>query len=389
MTELRLLTAGESHGKNLVAILEGIPANLKISLEEIVLQLQRRRIGKGRGSRMHIERDMIEVVSGVRHGRTTGNPIGIIIGNAEWEKWKEIMSPFADACNNEEAILYPRPGHADLAGICKYNQTDIRNISERASARETAARVAAGALCRIFLKEFSIEIVSHIISIGNVSIGDRSVTFQQARAIKAFSPLRCVDQKVKAKMVKIITASAKKGDTLGGVFEIIVKGVSPGLGSHIQWDLRLDGALAGAIMALHGIKGVEIGRGFESARLQGSQVHDAIYYNKKRGYYRGTNNSGGIEGGMSNGEEIRIRVAMKPIPTVRHSLPSVNIATGKKGTATFQRSDVCAVNPASVIGEHIAAIILTQFFLRKFGGDSMQETKYNYNGYLKQYQYQP
>lgn len=372
MGTLRMLTAGESHGKGLIVILEGIPANLKISIDFIKSELKRRRLAEGRSKRMKIEQDEIIIFSGIRNGKTIGSPISIIIENQEWREWEKIMSPELIA-EEKELLLYPRPGHADLAGAVKYNQKDIRNILERASARETAARVAAGAICKMFLKEFQIDITSHIVSIGEIEISKKEVSFEEAKKIDYFSALRCVEEETRTRMIKLIEETKKKGDTLGGIFEIIIKGVPPGLGSYIQWDLRLDAALAAAIMSIPAIKGVEIGLGFKAALKFGSEVHDAIYYDEQKGFYRNTNNAGGIEGGISNGEEIRIKAAMKPIPTLKNSLPSVNILTKESGKSFYQRSDICSVNSAAVIAEAMSAFVISKFMLEKFGGDSMEE----------------
>lgn len=383
MSELRLTTAGESHGELLVAILEGIPANLEIDIKEIELELKRRRLGAGRGERMKIEEDEIKVVSGIRHGKTIGSTIGILIKNSEWAKWKELMcSDKMDSLIIDE-IVYPRPGHADLAGALKYQQRDIRNVLERASARETAARVAAGAICKIFLKVFGIDIVSHIISVGKISISnDGYVPYEDVIALDKFISLRCVDERIRKKMIKLILAVAKAGDTIGGVFEIIIKNVPPGLGSYIQADMRLDSDLASAIMSIPAVKGVEIGLGFNSTKLYGSKMQDAIYYKRGRGYYRKSNNAGGIEGGISNGEEIRLRAAVKPIPSVKKALDSVNIVTKEKGEAKYQRSDVSAINPAAIVGEFVLAFVIAKHMLRKFGGDCMEEIISNYKHYI-------
>lgn len=383
MSELRLTTAGESHGELLIAILEGIPANLEVDLGEIELELKRRRLCAGRGKRMKIEGDEIKVVSGIRHCKTIGSPIGILIRNSEWTEWKGLMS--IDKMNGLiiDEIVYPRPGHADLAGALKYQQKDIRNILERASARETAARVAAGAICKIFLKTFGIDIVSHIISVGKVSISnDKYVSYEDVASLDKFIPLRCVDEKVREKMIKSILAAAKAGDTVGGVFEIIIKNVPAGLGSYVQADLRLDSDLASAIMSIPAVKGVEIGLGFKSTKLYGSEVHDAIYYKRGQGYFRKSNNAGGIEGGISNGEEIRLRAAIKPIPSIKKALPSVNIITKEKGEARYQRSDVSAINPAAIVGEFVSAFVIAKHMLRKFGGDCLEETISNYKHYI-------
>ena len=383
MADVRFLTAGESHGKALIVILEGIPANIDISYDAIEEELERRRLGYGRGTRMKIEKDELEVLSGIRNRKTTGSPISLLIKNAEWSHWIDIMSPYPATAVQQEPILFPRPGHADLAGAQKYHQSDIRNISERASARETAARVAAGAICKQFLQHFAIEITSHIISIGSIGCDSKIIPFDTIKKIDRFSTLRVVDKKLKIRMEKLIDAAAAKGDTLGGILEVIIKNVPPGLGSYAQWDLRLDAALAGSMISIPAMKGVEIGIGFKAAHLSGSCVQDAIYYDNKKGFYRKTNNAGGIEGGISNGEDIRIKACIKPIPTLKKPLDSVNISSKEKGKASIQRSDVCAVNPATVIAENVCAITIAQFFLRKFGGDSYQEVEHNYHGYMK------
>jgi chorismate synthase len=365
-----------------VVILEGIPANVQISFNDIASELKRRRMGYGRGARMKVEKDDLRIIAGVRHGRTTGSPLSMIIYNSEWKKWEDVMSAYPDDKSLSEPILYPRPGHADLAGALKYRQDDIRNISERASARETAARVAAGSICKQFLHHFRIEIASHILSIGSISISKKMVSFEAAQCIEPFSPLRVIDTKARARMEKLIDAAGARGNTLGGVVEVIIKNVPAGLGSYIQWDTRLDASLAQAIMSIPSIKGVELGMGFDAARLSGSAVHDAISYDAKRGFYRKSNNAGGIEGGVSNGEEIRVKAAIKPVPTLKKPLDSVNIVTKQKGKASFQRSDVCAVNPVAVIAENVSAFVIAKYFLEKFGGDYLEETYQNYQGYI-------
>ncbi len=342
---LRYLTAGESHGPGLTAILEGMPAGLRINKTEINRELARRQSGYGRGERMQIEHDTVQVTSGLRTGLTLGSPITMIIKNKDWQNWK-----------NEPPITNPRPGHADLAGILKYNQQDIRNILERSSARETAARVAVGAIAKKLLNKFGIEIMSCICEIGGVEKNEKL-------------------------MREKIDQARKNGDSLGGIFEITVKDVPVGLGSHVHWDRKLDGRLAQCLMSIQGIKGVEIGLGFAASKKPGSKVHDEIIYDYN--FRRKTNNAGGIEGGISNGEDIVIRGAMKPIPTIKKALNSVDIITKKTVKAKVERSDVCAVHAASVVGEAVAAFEIANAMCEKFGGDSIKEMKRNYNSYVR------
>ena len=342
---LRYLTAGESHGPCLTAVLEGMPAGLKINKTEINRELVRRQSGYGRGGRMQIERDTVQITSGLRMGLTLGSPITMIIENKDWQNLK-----------NESPITNPRPGHADLAGIMKYNQLDIRNILERSSARETAARVAVGAVAKKLLDKFGIEIIGHVCEIGGVN-------------------------KSEELMKEKIDQAKKNGDSLGGIFEVTVKGVPVGLGSHVHWDRKLDGKLAQCLMSIQGIKGVEIGLGFAASRKPGSKVHDEITYDYN--FQRKTNNAGGIEGGISNGENIVIRGAMKPIPTIKKALNSVDIITKKPVKAKVERSDVCAVHAASVVGEAVVAFEIANAMCEKFGGDSIKEMKRNCNSYLR------
>ena len=342
---LRYLTAGESHGPCLTAILEGMPAGLRINKTEINRELARRQSGYGRGERMQIEHDTVQITSGLRMGLTLGSPITMIIENKDWQNWK-----------NEPPITNPRPGHADLAGIMKYNHLDIRNILERSSARETAARVAVGAVAKRLLDKFGIEIISHVCEIGGV---DESEELMKEK----------IDQ------------AKKNGDSLGGIFEVTVKGVPVGLGSHVHWDRKLDGRLAQCLMSIQGIKGVEIGLGFAASKKTGSEVHDEITYDYN--FRRKTNNAGGIEGGISNGEDIVIRGAMKPIPTLKNALNSVDIITKKPVKAKVERSDVCVVYAASVVGEAVAAFEIANAMCEKFGGDSIKEMKRNCNSYIR------
>jgi chorismate synthase len=400
MNKLRFLTAGESHGKGLIGILEGIPAGLSLSLEDIDKELKRRQMGYGRGSRMKIETDHADIISGVRWGNTIGSPISLLIENKDWKNWQDIISPELKVQSSESKdhrflpVTRPRPGHADFAGVLKYGHKDIRNILERSSARETAMRVAIGAIAKRFLLEFGINIGSYVIQIGNVGI-KKSAPRSQKSDLEELSekaeasPVRCPDDEVSQKMIELIDEAVQKGDTVGGVFEVFVTGVPIGLGSHIQWDKRLDGRISQALMGIQAIKGVEIGTGFEMAERFGSEVMDEIFYEgPSSGFYRETNHAGGIEGGMTNGMPIIIRAAMKPIPTLRKPLRSVDIVTKEPFEAAYERSDTCAVPAATIIGEAMTALVIADAFLEKFGGDSMDETKRNfkaYMDYLKQY----
>ncbi|MBI4196284.1 MAG: chorismate synthase [Deltaproteobacteria bacterium] len=381
---LRYLTAGESHGKALVVILEGIPAGVPVKEEEINRQLARRQRGYGRGARMKIEQDRVEVLSGIRAGKTLGSPIAMKIDNKDWAHWSKIMDVAQDDEGQTKVVHHPRPGHADLAGGMKYDHHDLRNILERASARETAARVAAGGVARIFLEEFDIKVVGHVINIGGAVTGVQRPSSKEIVKKSEESPVRCIDPEAEKKMIARIDEAKKNGDSLGGVFEIIVEGVPVGLGSHVQWDRRLDGRLAQAVMSIQAIKGVEIGNGFTSANLFGSEVHDEIFYKKGQGYYRKTNNAGGLEGGISNGMPLVLRAAMKPLSTLIRPLQSVHIITKEIHLATVERTDVTAVPAAAVIGENVVALTLAEIFLEKFGGDSLKEVRRNYEGYLEQ-----
>jgi len=369
---IKFITAGESHGKGIIAIIEGIPAHLKLAEEDINLELKRRQSGYGRSARMKIEMDRAEIISGIRKGETLGSPVTIAV----WNKDFHVKPP--------EPIYVPRPGHADLPGALKYEQKDIRNIWERASARETTGRVAAGAVCKKLLREFNIEILSHITGIGSISIDTTGINLTQIRKkVKSADrqPLRCIHREAMKEMIKEIDEARKKGDTLGGIFEVIVFGVPPGLGSYVQWDARLDTKLAGALMSIPGIRGVEIGLGFESARMLGSEVHDEIAFRGK--FMRKTNNAGGIEGGISNGEPIVLRAAMKPIPTLLNPLKSVNLRTKKTVPAPVLRADICAVSAAGVVGEAMVAIEIASAMTEKFGSDTLQEMKAAFDGYLR------
>lgn len=393
---LRYLTAGESHGSMLTAIVEGMPAGLAITAGCIDAELKRRQGGYGRGGRMKIESDRVEISSGVRHGLTLGSPVSLLIKNLDWENWSLVMSPAEQlALSDGREVARPRPGHADLTGGLKYGHADLRNVLERSSARETAARVAAGTLGRRLIEEFGIRVMSWVVNIGGEACspkGDPEALFRRAEA----SAVRCPVRQASSRMMKRIDAAKKAGDSLGGIFEVVVTGVPPGLGSHVHWDRKLDGRLAGALMSVQAIKGVEVGVGFKAGAAPGSKVHDEIFYcsggkDRHRGpywpacprFYRKTNNAGGIEGGMSNGEPIVLRAVMKPIPTLYKPLRSVDISTKKPFKASVERSDVCAAPAAAVVAEAVVAFEVAGAFLEKFGGDSVRETGRNYRGYLK------
>jgi chorismate synthase len=386
---LRWITAGESHGPALVAIVEGMVAGVEVTSSDIALQLARRRLGYGRGARMKFEADKVTVIGGMRHGRSMGGPIAIEIGNTEWPKWETVMAADpVDAAELEGSarnapLTRPRPGHADFSGMLKYGFDDARPILERASARETAARVAAGTVARNFLRQvLGIDIVSHVISIGasDPYVGP-APTIADLEAIDA-SPVRAFDATAETQMIAEIEAAKKDGDTLGGVVEVVATNVPVGLGSHVSGETRLDARLAGALMGIQAIKGVEVGDGFATARRRGSQAHDEMVPGPD-GVLRSTNRAGGLEGGMSNGEDIRVRAAMKPISTVPRALSTIDMSTGDQASAIHQRSDVCAVPAAGVVAESMVALVLAQAALEKFGGDSVAETSENLRGYLK------
>lgn len=386
---MRYLTAGESHGPVLTAIIEGVPANLPLTDQFINKELARRQMGYGRGGRMTIEKDQVEILSGVRNGLTIGSPITLQIKNRDWTNWERIMSPSPGAEIEDKKITKPRPGHADLSGSIKYTQGDMRNILERSSARETAARVAVGAVAKALLQETGIFILGHVISIGRVVINEEvpPADYEKLAEQVEKSPVRCFNQQLSQKMTEVIDEAKAAGDTLGGTFEVIITGVPVGLGSHVHWDRKLDGRLSGALMSIQAIKGVEIGIGFRAAILPGSQVHDEISYEESRGLGRLTNRAGGIEGGMSNGEPIIIRAAMKPIPTLMKPLGTVEMTDKKPVFAQVERSDVCAVPAACVVGEAAAAWEMAQALMEKFGGDTLTELRERvekYRIYVKQ-----
>ncbi len=387
---IRWLTAGESHGPALSAILEGMPAHIEISKEMIDVDLKRRRLGFGRGARQNFEADLVSILGGVRHGRTQGGPIAIEIANSEWPKWSKVMAPevvdqseLAELGRNAP-LTRPRPGHADLAGMQKYAFDDARPILERASARETAARVALGAIARAFLKQaIGIEIISHVVGIGSIQAQSNSAlpVANDREKIDA-DPVRSFDSALSSKMVAEIEAAHSDGDTLGGVVEVIAYGLPVGLGSHTHWDRRLDSKLAAALMGIQAIKGVELGDGFESAKRRGSVAHDEIEKNSNGEITRRTGRAGGTEGGISNGEVLRVRAAMKPISTVPRALDTIDVATGESAKAINQRSDVCAVPAAGIVAEAMVALVLADVVLEKFGGDSVEEVTRNYKSYL-------
>ncbi len=370
---LRYLNAGESHGKCLVAILEGLPKGIKVDEDFINDELSRRLAGYGRSERARsIEADRIEFLSGIRKGLTIGSPIAIQIKNKDYK------------INELEEVTKPRPGHADLAGALKYNQRDIRNILERASARETASRVAIGALCKLFLKEFKVDILSHVVNIGGVEAHTKGLTFEQIKEKIKDSSLRCADKTAEKLMIEEIDKIKRAQDTVGGAFEVIAIGLPYGLGSHVHYDRRLDGRLAGGLMSIQAIKAVEIGLGFEFAKKSGSQVHDEIFYDRNKGFYHKTNNAGGIEGGITNGQPLVIRCTMKPIPTLISALESVDIKTKEPFKAQVERSDITAVPAAGVVAEAVVGFELAKAYLEKFGGDSLDETRRNFENYIQQ-----
>jgi chorismate synthase len=383
---LRFLTAGESHGQALVMTLDGMPAGLQVDIDALNAQLRRRQGGYGRGRRMQIESDRAEILAGVRHGVTTGAPIALLIRNRDWVNWQQTMyverEMPEDASGTKRAdVTRPRPGHADLAGALKYGHSDVRDVLERASARETAARVAAGSLARQLLAAFDIRLASHVSAIGDVVIAaDRLVSFEEANALDDNSPLRCVDEELQQRMIAYIDAARDAGDTVGGAFEIIAAGVPPGLGSYVQWDRKLDGRLGQALMCIHAIKAVGIGIGPDVAVRPGSLVHDEILppRSEAAAALRPTNNAGGLEGGVTNGEAVRVTGFMKPIATLMKPLRSVDLNTLTDAPAAIERSDVCAVPAAAVVGEAMVAFVLADAFLEKFGGDSIEEIRRHY-----------
>jgi chorismate synthase len=390
---LRFSTAGESHGKALVTIVEGLPAGLPVSAEWVDRELARRMQGYGRGARMKIERDRIEWLSGLRAGETLGSPVAMLIQNRDWANWEDVMAYEASEGAGElrrRRVTRPRPGHADLAGVLKYDRVDARDILERASARETTARVAAGALAKRLLDEFGVEVGSHVLSMGGIRAAPASLPVPLNEASDR-SEVRVLDPAAEAEIIRRIDAAKKAGDTLGGEVEVVARGVVVGLGSHVSWDRKLDGRLAGMLMSIPAVKGVEIGMGFEAARRPGSEVHDPIEGGEagkrgggdvRGGYRRPTNNAGGLEGGMTTGEPVVVKVAMKPIATLMSPLATVDLASGEPAKAVSERSDVTAVPAMGVIAEALVALALADAMLEKFGGDSLGEMRRNYDGYV-------
>jgi chorismate synthase len=393
---LRYFTAGESHGPCLTMIIDGVPAGFAVDVSKINHDLWRRQQGYGRGGRMLIEKDEVQLRSGIRWGETLGSPITFGIENRDWKNWTKKMSAAAEDRDETIAVTKPRPGHADLNGVLKYDRSDIRDILERASARDTVSRTAVGSFCKQLLSPFGIRVMGYIRSIGNVTSNLDGLSYEETYARAEESPVRTADSAAEEKMIALIEECKKEGDTLGGIFEIVALGIPPGLGTHTQWDRKLDGRLAQSLMSIQAIKGVEIGLGFEMARRRGSQVHDEIFFDPAKmvtegtprivptGFYRGSNNSGGTEGGMSNGAPLVVRVAMKPISTLMSPLQSVDLRSKQPTDASVERSDVCAAPAAAVVGESVVAFELANAFLDKFGGDSLREIRRNYESYLEQ-----
>ena len=393
---LRFETAGESHGECLVATLTGLPAGVPVSLDNVNHELWRRQQGYGRGGRMLIEKDEAEVRSGIRWGETLGSPVALGIENRDWKNWTKKMSAKAEDRDDKIAVTKPRPGHADLNGVLKYDRADVRDILERASARETVARTAVGSFAKQLLAPFGIRVMGYIRSLGGIAADFGALTFDEIYARSEDSPVRTADQQAEERMIALIEECKKEGNTLGGIFEVVTVGLPPGLGSHTQWDRKLDGRLAQALMSIQAMKGVEIGLGFDMARRRGSQVHDEIFFDPQKmvtegtprivptGFYRGSNNSGGTEGGMTNGAPLIVRVAMKPISTLMSPLQSVDLRSKKPADASVERSDVCAAPAAAVVGESVVAFEVAKAFLEKFGGDSLREIKRNFENYLEQ-----
>jgi chorismate synthase len=384
---LRFTTAGESHGRALVAIVEGLPAGLPVDVAQLNHELERRQWGYGRGGRMKIEQDKVEILSGIRHGLTLGSPISLVIENKDWANWTEVMNvePREVADAKSRRLSRPRPGHADLAGGQKFAARDLRNILERASARETAARVACGAFAKQLIAAFGVEIRSHVIQLGGIPEKPLELTWPEIAGVSDEAPLRCADPQLQQQMIELIDTKREAGDTLGGVFEVVARGLVPGVGSHTSWDLKLDGRLAQAIMSIPAVKAVSIGAGSEASALPGSEVHDEIAYNDEtKEFIRETNRAGGLEGGITNGEEVRIRGHLKPLSTLRRPLRSVDIDTKQEQLAAFERSDITAVPAAGVIGEAMVALVIAAAMRDKFGGDSLGEMKRNFEGYREQ-----
>lgn len=379
---IRFSTAGESHGQGILAIIEGIPAGLNINTEDIDVDLARRQKGFGRGQRMKIETDHVTIISGIRHARTLGSPITVYINNRDWDNWKSVMSPISVDLDGK-CLLKPRPGHADLAGLTKYGVNDFRDILERASARETAARVAVGSVCRELLKEFGINIYSYVEQIGNVSAKVSSIPKDRIQHEAEMSFMRCPDKIASKKMIQLIKKAISRGDTLGGKIKVVAENVPIGLGSHTQWDMKLDGRLAQSLMSIQAVKAVEFGMGTKFADVFGSDAHDEIFYSKNKSFYRKTNRAGGTEGGITNGENIEIFCTMKPIPSLVKPLRSVNLCSKKPEKAEAVRSDACAVPACGVVAEASVAFELAKAIKEKFGGDCLEDMKNNFRSYLE------
>ena len=384
---LRFTTSGESHGRALVAIIEGLPAGVPVDGDQINYELKRRQWGYGRGGRMKIEQDQAQILSGVRHGLTLGSPVALMIENRDWANWTEVMAsePRDVPPEKSRELKRPRPGHADLPGGLKYDVRDLRNVLERASARETTARVACGALAKQLLSAFGVEIRSHVIQLGGIPLEPLELSWQQIAAIPDDAPLHCANAEAQQQMIELIDKKRSEGDTLGGIFEVAARGVIPGLGSHTAWDLKLDGRLAQAVMSIPAVKAVSIGAGALASSLPGSEVHDEIAYSgETKEFIRETNRAGGLEGGITNGEEVRVRGHLKPLSTLRKALRSVDIDSKEERPAGFERSDITAVPAAGVIGESMVALTLAVAMREKFGGDSLGEMKRNFEGYREQ-----
>lgn len=391
MTRLRFTTSGESHGPALVAVVEGVPAGVPLAADEIDRELRRRQGGYGRGGRMRIESDRAEIVSGVRHGETLGSPVTLLVRNRDWANWTEAMSATPVGAADDDAamrrVFFPRPGHADLVGALKYDRTDARDVLERASARETAARVAAGSVAKQLLSALGIVLGSHVVALGGIVAARPEELPEELNAASDPSPVRTLDPEAEGRMIDAIDAAKRDGDTLGGVVEVVARGVPAGLGSHVSWDRKLDGRLAGALMSIQAIKGVEVGLGFEAAMRPGSRVHDAIVLDDALpaggGYGRTGNNAGGLEGGITTGQPLVVRAAMKPISTLMQPLRTIDLRTGEPAEAVRERSDVCAVPAAGVVAEAMVALVLADAVLEKFGGDSLAELRRNFHGYVE------
>jgi len=371
--KIRLLTAGESHGPALTAILEGLPAHIPVSREKLQHQMRRRQLGYGRGARMKIETDEVEITAGLRFGKTLGSPIAFNIHNRDFQNWENTMNIWQKPVESKRAVHRPRPGHADLAGGLKLGDKDLRNILERASARESASRTAAGSVCRQLLERVGVEIASHVTRIGSVCLQKRDVSWQNIQKVQDSEQFRCVDPLIEQKMIEEVNAAIQERETLGGEFDVVVRNVPPGLGSHIQWDRKLDGRIAQCVLSVPAVKAVSIGDAIEQASSAGSQAHDEILYEAKRGFFRNTNRAGGLEGGITNGEEIRVTGFMKPLSTLMKPLQSVDVLTKEAEEAVVERSDVCAVPAAAVVAEAMMALVITDALLEKFSSDTLEE----------------